>query len=265
MVHYDRISELHSWRSDWKICVKVLRKWRKIDQGEDTVEIIFCDVFGDKIQGTISNDLFLQFNNDVHENDWKIVSNFSIIPETSPIKIVDNNYRIRFMEETVLDDSEPVSSNHFIDYQSFDRLFDGFHAVRNVCLVRVEPILHVDNPNAVHYHERCRLVRFCLTNLEGHEIQCVAYNEHADFFDNNWWPTGSKPIVAVLRYWREKYTSGGQRIELLSVPGASTIVFDPLYTEVVDFYNRLIFTTNSGVMMKVMLRMGLAKNQRVGP
>ncbi|XP_023641907.1 uncharacterized protein LOC111831522 [Capsella rubella] len=134
MVHFDRLRDIHSWRNDWKICVKVLQKWRKIDEGEDTVEIIFLDVFGDKMHGTISNDLFLQLNNKLQENDWKIVYNFSIIRKTSPIKIVDNSYCIAFIEETILDDSEPLSSNHFINYLSFDRVFDSFHAVRNVCL-----------------------------------------------------------------------------------------------------------------------------------
>ncbi|XP_010496592.1 PREDICTED: uncharacterized protein LOC104773642 [Camelina sativa] len=209
MVHFNRVKDLHSWRSHWKVCVKVLRKLRKIDENDNTVELILCDVFGDKIQGTIKKDLIVTFYDKINENTWIILSNFTVCYNDLRFKLADN--------ETVIDNSEEViSNNHFIDYQSFDEILQGRHVFRNLTcdvmgqVVHVERLIHVVDPDAEIPYKRTRLLRFYLRNLNGLEIDCVAYNKHADYFDANWsLAGGNDATIVVLRFWRAKYTLGG--------------------------------------------------------
>ncbi|XP_019101853.1 PREDICTED: uncharacterized protein LOC104790707 [Camelina sativa] len=221
MGEYDRVKDLHSWRSGWKIQVKVLRKWRKVTEDDATIELILCDAFVDKIETTITEDLFEIFDHEIEENDWKILSTFSVCYNDRRLKHTDCDYRIRFINETTVENSAVISNNHFYDFQSFDRVFEEYHAVRNLPLdimgevVNVEPFLNVHDPNAEMPHEMIRILRF----LSGVDIPCLAYNDLADYFYNNWWSTGCHHVVAVLQFWHVKYQSGGNIIKLYDLSG----------------------------------------------
>ncbi|XP_010422355.1 PREDICTED: uncharacterized protein LOC104707659 [Camelina sativa] len=193
MVHFDRLTDFHTWHSDWKVSVKIVRKWNKREANVSTVELIIADVFGDKMQVTISENLVAQFcvRRRIEEDEWKTISNFAQENDTSAVKVVDTNYGIKFTADTIVENIDGLSNNHFIDYHNFDKIYDGWSAFnRNCCLDTmrevsdVEPTIFVDDPATPRFAEKSRMTRFSLRNLEGHILKCVAYNEAADNFNN---------------------------------------------------------------------------------
>ncbi|XP_010468462.1 PREDICTED: uncharacterized protein LOC104748535 [Camelina sativa] len=252
MANFSRLTTIYPSNDlKWNVCVKILRMWRKTDDGEDSLELVVCDVFGTKMVVTIPNGLIEFFKSDIQEDAWKVFSAFDVINCSRAIRITEGYYRIVFREDTIVEDTDPRSNNHFIEYVSFDRLYDSYHAITNRCLdimgrvINVQPLIYVDDPRAVQYEERARVLRFDLKDQNHEVIHCTAYDEHADYFQRYWIPSYTTPIIGVLRFWRAKFTHGGQDIELLSVPGVSTIYFDPPYTEVTDFRNRVSFNLDS--------------------
>ncbi|XP_010422356.1 PREDICTED: uncharacterized protein LOC104707660 [Camelina sativa] len=198
---------------------------------------------GDKIQVTISENLVAQFyvRRRTEEDEWKTISNFALENDTFAVKVVDTNYQIKFTADTVVENIDGLSNNHFIDYHNFDKIYDGWSAFsKNCCLdtmgevTNVEPIIYVDDPAAPRLAEKSRMKRFSLRNLQGHHLQCVAYNEAADYFTHNFWVADSgKPVVAVLRFWRAKFKDRGEGgMEVVSQPGVSKVLFYPLFPEV---------------------------------
>ncbi|XP_019091503.1 PREDICTED: uncharacterized protein LOC109128844 [Camelina sativa] len=157
MVHFDRLNDVHLVRYDWKVSVKIIRKWNKRDDD------IFTSGLGDKMQATISDNLVhrLCIHKGIEEDEWKTILNFKVEVESSGVKVVDTNYRIKFTTNTILENIDSLLNNQFMDYQTLDKINDGWSALANIfCLdtmweiVRVEPMIHVDDPTAVRYNEK---------------------------------------------------------------------------------------------------------------
>ncbi|XP_024014387.1 uncharacterized protein LOC112088360 [Eutrema salsugineum] len=72
MADYDFVRQLDSQRSDWRIIVKILKKW-VVDYSDDnrSLNFILVDERGCRIQARVNNQMMEHFNQICEEDQWE--------------------------------------------------------------------------------------------------------------------------------------------------------------------------------------------------
>ncbi|KAF8086716.1 hypothetical protein N665_0614s0001 [Sinapis alba] len=79
MVSINYVVELKPFKTIWKIKVKVIRLWKLYSTAEcETIEMVLCDIKGDKIYASIKKDVVSQFDPFLKQGDSKMLLSFHV-------------------------------------------------------------------------------------------------------------------------------------------------------------------------------------------
>ncbi|KAF8116601.1 hypothetical protein N665_0016s0031 [Sinapis alba] len=109
MSTYSYISEFNPTNVDWKIKIKIIRRWTQYSPilGE-TIELVLCDELGDMIHAAIYKELVARFDPYFREGYSRVITNFVLTPSIGGYRVTRHAYKIKFLTTTHSSYSEPL-------------------------------------------------------------------------------------------------------------------------------------------------------------
>ncbi|CAA7058397.1 unnamed protein product [Microthlaspi erraticum] len=103
MAVFNLLSELHTKKSDFRICAKVVRRWtNETEWFGHFLEIILRDEMGTMIQASVPNGLAERLNVEIKEGDSYVIEKFNVSPVEKNPPLFDQKYHIFFSTHTVM-------------------------------------------------------------------------------------------------------------------------------------------------------------------
>ncbi|KAJ1417290.1 Nucleic acid-binding, OB-fold [Sesbania bispinosa] len=103
------LSEIVSGRVDWKIRVKVIRLWNGTDfvdrNLKNTIEMVFVDEKGTRMQCNIKKALMASFENVFPEGSGYLIQNIMVAHNDGRYKTCPHRFKLSFMANTRIDKS----------------------------------------------------------------------------------------------------------------------------------------------------------------
>ncbi|KAG2308567.1 hypothetical protein Bca52824_028315 [Brassica carinata] len=127
MAAMNNISELKSFKSMWRVKVKIIRLWRQYSAaGGETIEMVFVDSRGDKIHGTVKKDEVGKFYHMLQQGETKILINFTVTHSSGSYRSTKHPYKIVFLPTTRVRICEAFPNNLTgLDPVNYRDLIDG--------------------------------------------------------------------------------------------------------------------------------------------
>ncbi|XP_024015945.1 uncharacterized protein LOC112089197 [Eutrema salsugineum] len=202
------VDELHAWRRDWKIRVKVLKRWNKPDrQGLPGLNFILVDENGCRINASCGNIAFPYFYRVGTEGRWLELSKFGLIPSKwkNEGRTTRHNYQIILTTGTEVSSLRPLTMDPFMKFVLFSEIYRILYALLYpVDLIgvmeNVSDIETENNPDG----DTIQKITFTITDLEDVKLKCIAYGDFAaDIKERTKGFTGLF-AVSVLTDWSMK-------------------------------------------------------------
>ncbi|CAG7871193.1 unnamed protein product, partial [Brassica rapa] len=80
-----------------------------------------------KIQASCKQSLFQLFQRHCRVGEWKVITNFSLSPVCGLYRHTNHVYKIEFMSQTLITDSNLHCDNMFLELKQFDNIKNGSH------------------------------------------------------------------------------------------------------------------------------------------
>ncbi|WOH04054.1 hypothetical protein DCAR_0623459 [Daucus carota subsp. sativus] len=204
-------------RQDWKVRVRVSRKWRHIRLNGHTagVNMIFVDEYDKRIHAWMNSSIMLRLEPTMVEGDVFDIENFIV-----------RRYRAHERNQCFHDDKRIFLTNSTVvtrcngPYQFIPRhVFDcvplstvGHHATQDTYLIdvcgivmEVEPIQHFSN----NIGEEQFFVRFVLADNNNNTIKAIMWNELALSVHMTMALTSQRPLIAIISSCKALIWQGG--------------------------------------------------------
>ncbi|KAL0802050.1 hypothetical protein Bca101_057226 [Brassica carinata] len=125
------VSDLKPFKSAWQVHVKLLHSWNSFHTttGSD-LEMVLTDVNGVKIQAICKQSLLQRLQMHCDVGKWKVINNFTLSPATGIYRHTDHVYKIHFLSQTTITDSNLGHENMFLDLKDFRDIINGSHDKR---------------------------------------------------------------------------------------------------------------------------------------
>ncbi|XP_024006455.1 uncharacterized protein LOC112082966 [Eutrema salsugineum] len=183
MGEYAGVNELHAWRDDWIIKVKVYKRWSvKDDAGLPAMNFIFVDENGNRINGFATNRALSYFEYVCTEGRWVRLTNFRIANSEWEMKgrTTNHSHQIILTHEAKAGTLRPQTEDPFINLVEFSAIYRKPFAQYYL----VDLMGSLENIGEVYTQcfpdgETKRVLEFTLKDAEDYSFQCFAYGDFA--------------------------------------------------------------------------------------
>ncbi|CAA7020151.1 unnamed protein product [Microthlaspi erraticum] len=244
MANFTRIAELSPHRNDYIIRVKILKKWKEmIFGGGDILSFLLVDEHGEKIPAKVSPEIGLNddFDFNLHEGHWMIISGFIVELTPPPSLFSENNHTIIFTEDTDLHVSTGVHQDHYMEFKDYTDIKNGvYNSHRPIDLIGylddVEEIRTVKDHNfRLAPGKKTSRVMFTIKGLDGVTLECKAYGVLADQLYDKWWYHGTTETFITMSDWMVYGEQRTGELKIKDAGGISRFEFNADYQDVYDF------------------------------
>nr|ABD83325.1 Fgenesh protein 114 [Beta vulgaris] len=100
---YDCIGAINPIKDSWSIKIRIVRLWKTpsfANPNEDgSIEMIFLDEKGDKIQASVKKFLVRRFSHLLDEGQCRVISNFGVGENSGSYRPTSHPYKINFFSQ----------------------------------------------------------------------------------------------------------------------------------------------------------------------
>nr|AAF18617.1 putative replication protein A1 [Arabidopsis thaliana]AAM15355.1 putative replication protein A1 [Arabidopsis thaliana] len=216
---YHAISELCPMITGWSIRAFVVRVFQKcVGINEFDLGLILADNRGmrSRIEATINRRLASFYSDRIRENEWIVINTFSVRLHNEGIHATSHDYRICFMDQTIVTKVSGLPAIPYYDFTPFDYIIE--RTVSTGVLVDVIGVLIEVGNLTEDYRGRNKEV-----------LQCEAQNAQAFEFQRFFQRlTGPQNIIALVS-WR---LTGIHKLKAVTNGPISKVIANPDIPEV---------------------------------
>ncbi|KAL2923539.1 Replication protein A 70 kDa DNA-binding subunit B [Bienertia sinuspersici] len=122
---YDSVREINPMKEKWSIKIKVIRLWTTPDlynpENHYSIEMVFVDEKGDKIQATVKRSKLLRFGPILHEGSVYSISRFGVGQPSGDYRPTKHAYKLNFLSATIVEQLNeldmPISGYNFVCFR----------------------------------------------------------------------------------------------------------------------------------------------------
>ncbi|KAL2898598.1 Replication factor A protein 1, partial [Bienertia sinuspersici] len=119
------VREINPIKETWSIKIKVIHLWTTPDfynpENHYSIEMVFVDEKGDKIQATVKRSLLLRFGPILHEGSVYSISRFGVGQPSGDYRPAKHAYKINFLSTTTVEQLNeldiPISGYNFLCFR----------------------------------------------------------------------------------------------------------------------------------------------------
>ncbi|XP_054789830.1 replication protein A 70 kDa DNA-binding subunit B-like [Prosopis cineraria] len=240
MSQFSKISNLHDGTDRWRICGRVVRKWNVFHKIAPSdlfcITMILVDEEGNKIQASMLNKSLLDhYRQRLVEGQSYFIANFEVSLNNNQYKATTHPFKITFSQQTFVKDEVANIPPYKFDFlplseimkqtesSYIDYLFDAVGLVTSIGGLEE---YRKDN-------ETKNKLRMVLSDNEGHDVECILFDECSTNAFMNHLEITDHPAVAVFNLARIGFSEDG-RPQICSSFNATRVSFNPSIKEVKD-------------------------------
>ncbi|CAH8263594.1 unnamed protein product [Arabidopsis lyrata] len=140
------VSALNPYIHEWKIKVKILRKFTCSFTGYKTFDLILVDDEGQKIHAVMGIEFEDIFSMRLTERSWISLSSFSLSRVIGTFRPTDHRFMIHWKSTTWFRNIQPMSYDNFFKFDSFEDIKSG-SLDTNICGDLIGRVVAVGNQN----------------------------------------------------------------------------------------------------------------------
>ncbi|KAG7552562.1 Zinc finger PMZ-type [Arabidopsis thaliana x Arabidopsis arenosa] len=178
-----------------------------------------------RIEATIDRRLAPFYLDRLKENEWKIITSFSVRKNADPVKTTSHEYGIWFLDRTVVTNALRRDAFNFYDFTQFDYIIQKT-VDKNVLVDAVGALLEVGGITEDFYGVK---LPFKIKDRYNEVLECEAHNQQALDFQSYFRNYTRRNIVVALVCWR---VTGRNNPKLVSHGPVSKLFADPDIPEV---------------------------------
>ncbi|XP_024010445.1 uncharacterized protein LOC112085462 [Eutrema salsugineum] len=205
METYDLVHDLHAWRDDWKIGVKVLKRWYKADEyGKPGLAFVLVDEYGSRIYASCGNMSYSYFDMVCPEGQWVKLSKFRLIPADWERKERNTRHSSQMIlnTETKVSSIRPLTEDPFEKFVDFDEInqrpYSHLYPIDLIgVLVNVGEILSSESTEGIFE----KSLKFTIKDLEDRTLDCLAHGDFAVDIKNQTTGVDGPFAICVLTDW----------------------------------------------------------------
>ncbi|CAH8252310.1 unnamed protein product [Arabidopsis lyrata] len=207
-VAYTDVSSLNPFVHEWRLRVKILRKFVRCFGNHNTVDLILVDEKGQKIHAVIDGDYIDRVCRRITVGDWISLRGFKLTLALYPFRPVPHRFMLRWQDTTVMKKISPVSSNNFFSFASFDDVNSGILDPA-VCVDLIGEIIKVGNPKEDGGpNNDWNEIYFQLQDKTDNILQCRLPKDYANDFFNKWRHCTDDILICIMRFAKLEVNSG---------------------------------------------------------
>ncbi|CAA7061610.1 unnamed protein product [Microthlaspi erraticum] len=243
MATISKINELTPHRNDRRIRVKVLRKWSgMIDGGVDILCFLLVDDHGGKIPAKVSpgDGLYENFDLSLHEEQWKIITGFTVELSPPGFRFAMNHHTIIFTGNTHLQSSWGVCAD-YMNFRNFTDIMNGDYTsnypidllgyLDGVSVIEVV----TDHTFTLGDDKETSRVTFTIKDLGGRTLECKAYGVLVIQLYEKLWRHGGTEIFITMSDWMVYKDRGTNEMKIKDAGGISRFEFNAICQDVYEF------------------------------
>ncbi|XP_056866655.1 uncharacterized protein LOC130512568 [Raphanus sativus] len=216
------LDEVKPWKWTWLINVKVLHTWKPSFTGfGESMEIIFADKKGFKIQATCKNNYMKSLGDECIVGEWKTVENFQVSPAGKTFRPTNNIHKITFIKQTIIKTSDVENDDMFLALASFDSVLADI-------IGQAIDVSELQTLNCVGKERK--KIEFNLRDINDQRIACCLWGKFAEIMDSHREEAQFGVVVCLLRF--AKLGSFRGKIQVSNAYDSSQLIFDPNIKEV---------------------------------
>ncbi|CAH2060396.1 unnamed protein product, partial [Thlaspi arvense] len=244
MTTVSMVDDLHRWRTNWTIRVKVLKKWKEYGaRGKEILHFLLADENERKIHASVDwSSLVRRFDTIMLEGEWKVITNFVVKDYSSRHRLSFVRVEINLVENTTIFNATVNNDSHFTDFVSFGAIKSGIadssypiDLIGYVDFVWTNEL--VMDPSFVgdYLNPQTNRIKIDLKDINGYELQVFAYGKLAIEFMEKYSLHNVPGTVCVLTYWKIKKIN--DTWEIMDNGAVSRFEFNPTLPEVYEYQN----------------------------
>ncbi|CAA7059139.1 unnamed protein product, partial [Microthlaspi erraticum] len=184
------------------------------------------------------------FDFNLHEGHWMIISGFIVELTPTPSLFSENNHTIIFTEDTDLHVSTGVHQDHYMEFKDYTSIKNGVYNSHH-------PIVKDHNFRLAPAKKTSR-VMFTIKGLDGVTLECKAYGVLADQLYDKWWYHDTTETFITMSDWMVYGEQRTGELKIKDAGGISRFEFNADYEDVYDFIAEY-FNDSDGSVEEVVL------------
>nr|AAD24659.1 putative replication protein A1 [Arabidopsis thaliana] len=225
---YHVISELCPMITGWSMRAFVVRVFQKcVGINEFDMGLILADNRGmrSRIEGTINRRLASFYSDRIRENEWIVINTFSVRLHNEGIHVTSHDYRICFMDQTIVTKVSGLPAIPYYDFTPFDYIIERTVST-GVLMLYIGALIEVGNLTEDY---RGWKLPFKIMDKHKEVLQCEAQNDQAFEFQRFFQRlTGPQKIIALVS-WR---LTGIHKLKAVTNGPISKVIANPDIPEV---------------------------------
>ncbi|KAL0722285.1 hypothetical protein Bca4012_036884 [Brassica carinata] len=128
IVKLSNLTDVKPYKSEWRVEVKVIHKWISFNhQSGASIEMVLADENGVKIHASCKQSLMPKLESHFRVGEWKVITNFTLSPASGLNRTTNHVYKMEFLSQTSISDSNIQCHSMFLDLHDFDNMLNGSH------------------------------------------------------------------------------------------------------------------------------------------
>ncbi|XP_019414181.1 PREDICTED: uncharacterized protein LOC109325982 [Lupinus angustifolius] len=199
------IHEINASRDTWKLKVRIIGLWRVSRSSTPSIEMIFMDEKGDKIQAIVKKYHIAQWEPQLQEGKSYIAENFDIVLNEGRYRSSNHSFKLIFQKGTIMKNKElPEIPLYIYKFTTFEDILNG--VVTSDVLVDVigEFVdIEMSQPESTP-----KKVVFIMRDQRGNRISCTLWGQFATQLLKYEEDHKLDPIVVILTLAKIKEARG---------------------------------------------------------
>ncbi|KAL2921030.1 Replication protein A 70 kDa DNA-binding subunit E [Bienertia sinuspersici] len=204
------------------IKIKVIRLWTTPDfynpENQYSIEMVFVDEKGDKIQATVKRSLLLRFGSILHEGRVYSISRFGVGQQSGDYRPAKHAYKMNFLSTTTVEQlfelDIPISGYNFVCFRDIlSNKLDDKYLVDVIGGVTEVSKLEITERNG----KMNKRLEIELEDLEQNRLNCTLWGEFADIMTTYLSTHHGNPIIIIIQFAKIKTWKGESCVTLATI------------------------------------------------
>ncbi|CAH9140357.1 unnamed protein product [Cuscuta epithymum] len=239
--NFDSIAQISAVRDDWNLRVSLVKLWfvpethSRRPNNHRSMELLFMDETGCKIQASVRKALIYRFQKSLEEGSVYSVRSFTLTSNTGDFRVAPHKYKINFQMETKVVKAEG---------QIAPKMY-SFVPLTSVCGGEIEMEVLVDVIGVLkHYGVEKETEKdgtksrrnYIILQADGCKIDCTLFEPYVDQL--NTYLASGKPtnVPVIVQLAKARHYDG--KIKLQNAMYCTKVIFDPTCKESRDYMTR---------------------------
>ncbi|KAG2330321.1 hypothetical protein Bca52824_001501 [Brassica carinata] len=230
IVKLSNLTDVKPYKSEWRVEVKVIHKWISFNhQSGASIEMVLADENGVKIHASCKQSLMPKLESHFRVGEWKVITNFTLSPASGLNRTTNHVYKMEFLSQTSISDSNIQCHSMFLDLHDFDNMLNGSHDTCFLIDILGQAIEVGKIQTLQCGGKEKKKIEFQLRDISDERISCCLWGKFAEQMESHREEAQFGVVICLIRFAKIGAFRGN--LQISNSFDSSQLVFNPNISE----------------------------------